>query len=128
MTTYPFIPTQGDDLSIGDWWEVVTDRVFGFAVCAGSWRRGGVLTAILTLTKAEPVLTAEDPIEIYAMGYLDLKAIPYCGGQVRGNISFDLEALLDGAQPTHKELRFNEPRILVRKAMAEAKRQKRAGR
>jgi hypothetical protein len=123
VSTYPFIPKHGTELSPGDWWEIVTDRVFGFGVCAGSWHKTGVLAAFLTCTKSEPILTAEDPLEIFAMGYLDLRGIAYCGGQVRGNIPFDLEALLDGARVTHRDLKFNEPRMIIRKAMAAAKKQ-----
>jgi|GEM_PF-4998829 len=117
MRRFPFVPVHAKDLEVGDWWEVAADRVYGFGICAGLWYNRGVLAAFLCLTKAEPVLEPGDPIDIFEVGHLDLKAIGYCGGQIRGNIPFDLGTL----HATHRTLRFNEPRSIIRRAVTAGK-------
>ncbi len=124
MPTYPFSPVLAKDVEFGDWWDIVTDRVYGFGICVGTWYGRGILAAFLSLTKSEPVLTAEDPLDIYEVGHMDLKAIPYCGGLIRGNIPFDLGDL----HATHRTVTFSEPRAIIRRAIAEQKKAKRRGR
>lgn len=124
MPTYPFLPVHAKDVEIGDWWEIATDRVYGFGICAGTWYGRGILAAFLALTKKEPVLLPEDSLEIYEVGHMDLKAIPYCGGLIRGNLPFDLGTL----HATHRTVTFSEPRAIIRRAFAEQKKAKRRGR
>jgi hypothetical protein len=90
MPEYPFIPTRANELTPGDWWEIVQGRTFGFGVCVAPWNNRGVLAAILAVVKQEPVLNPEDSLEIFEMGHLDLRGIGYCGGQVRGNVPLDI--------------------------------------
>lgn len=120
MRTFPFEPIYAKDIEIGDWWEVTADRVYGFGVCAGTWYGRGVLAAFLSLIKTEPILSPDDPIDIFEVGHMDLKAIGYCGGQIRGNIPFDLGTL----HATHRTLKFNEPRMIIRRAATAAKKSK----
>lgn len=121
MPEYPYTPTTGREMEIGDWWDIITDDVYGFGVCVGTWNKAGILAAFLYLTKKEPTLTEDDDLGIAELGHMQVRSIPYCGGLVRGNITLDISHL----HATHRTIKINEPRMIIRKAKVEARKQSR---
>ena len=122
MTIYPFVPRNIDGLEEGHYWDIRQDGKYGFGVIIGRWNRVGVLAGILTIIKQNQVLEEGDKLVIFATGYLDLKSIPYCGGQIRGQVE---PLSTEGLVITNRTLTFSEPRAIVKKAMKANMRQAR---
>ena len=118
MRQFPYIPKDGAAMEQGEYWDIIQGGRYGFGVCLGRWHRGGILAGILRLTKSSPLIEPTDMILIHQTGYMDLKSIKYCGGQVRGMIDIDVKALVKaGLKITNRTLSFSEPRGIVLKAM-----------
>lgn len=118
MRQFPYLPKDGAAMEEGEYWDIIQGGRYGFGVCLGRWHRGGILAGILRLTKSSNLLEPSDPILIHQTGYMDLKSIKYCGGQVRGQIDIDVKALVKaGLKVTNRTLSFSEPRSIVLKAM-----------
>ena len=113
MERYPFTPINIDGLEEGHYWDIRMEGRYGFGVVIGRWNRVGVLAGILDLVKQNNTISPTDSYVIFETGYVDLKSIPYCGGQIRGKVEFTTEGLVI----TNRTLSFSEPRAIVKKAL-----------